>query len=166
MDVKNNEKTSTALLDAIIFKHSAQRGAVIPILQEIQDTYGYVPPAAIQRVAAQLGVFASEIYGIVTFYTQFRLQPAGKNIVKVCHGTACHLGGAEKLTEAISQASGAADGKTSDDGNFTLERVACLGCCSLAPCITINGEILGRLTPEAVNKKINKLKEEQSKAVA
>lgn len=166
MEVKNNDKTSTALIDAIIFKHSAQRGAVIPVLQEIQETYGHVPPSAIQRVASQLGVFASDIYGIVTFYTQFRLHPAGRNVIKVCHGTACHLGGAEKLTEAISQASGAADGKTSDDGDFTLERVACLGCCSLAPCVTINSEIQGRLTPEAVSKSVKKLKEEQSKAVA
>jgi NADH-quinone oxidoreductase subunit E len=154
------EKTSLALIDAIVLKHNLQPGAVIPVLQEIQDEYGYIPPAIIQRLADQLGVFTSDIYGIVTFYAQFRLQRPGKNVIKVCHGTACHLGGSERLAESISQHTGTTEGKTSPDGRFTLERVACLGCCSLSPCITVNGEIHGRLTPESAGKIVNRLKEE------
>ncbi len=161
--VKEANKTSLGLIDAIIFKHNVQPGSVIPVLQEIQDSYGYVPPAAIQRVADQMGVYSSDIYGIVTFYTQFRLQPPGQNVVKVCHGTACHLGGSERITEAICQHTGAAAGKTSKDGKFTVERVACLGCCSMAPCITVNGEIHGQLNPESVGKIVNSVKEEQIK---
>jgi NADH-quinone oxidoreductase subunit E len=155
----NDKKLSLTLVDAIVFKHNVQPGAVIPVLQEIQEEYGYIPPAAIQRIANHLGVFSSDIYGMVTFYAQFRLQPPGKNVIKVCHGTACHLGGAERLTEAISQHIGTTEGRTSKDGQFTLERVACLGCCSLAPCVTVNGEIHGRLNPESVGKVVNKLKE-------
>lgn len=161
----NEKKTSFALVDAIVFKHSVKPGAVIPVLQEIQEEYGYVPRIAIQRVADQLGVYPSDLYGIVTFYTQFRLNPPGKNIIKVCHGTACHLGGAEQLTEAVAQHTGAVEGKTSKDGKFTLERVACLGCCSLAPCVTVNGEIHGRLNPESIGKIVNKLKDETAAIV-
>ncbi|MCX6005080.1 MAG: NADH-quinone oxidoreductase subunit NuoE [Chloroflexi bacterium] len=158
----NDKKISLTLIDAIVFKHNVQPGAVIPVLQEIQEEYGYIPPVTIQRIAHHLGIFASDIYGIVTFYSQFRLQPPGKNLIKVCHGTACHLGGAERLTEAISQHIGTTEGKTSKDGQFTLGRVACLGCCSLAPCVTVNGEIHGRLNPESIGKVVNKLKEEKT----
>jgi len=160
----SKEKTSLALIDAIVFKHNAQPGAVIPVLQEIQEEYGHIPPAIIQRLADQLGVFASDIYGIVTFYSQFRLQPPGKNVIKVCHGTACHLGGADRLAESIAQHTGASEGQTSKDGRFTMERVACLGCCSLSPCITVNGEIHGRLNPESAGKIVNRLKENEFNA--
>lgn len=165
MKAVEDKNTSLGLIDAIIFKHNVQLGAVIPVLQEIQETYGYIPQAAIRRVADQLGIFATDIYGIVTFYAQFRLQPPGKHIVRVCHGTACHLGGAEKLTEAVRQQTGATSGKTSPDGEFTMEKVACLGCCSLAPCITVDGEIHGRLNPESIGKIIGKLKEEKAAQV-
>jgi NADH-quinone oxidoreductase subunit E len=89
-------------IDAIVHKHNVEPGAVIPILQEIQEAYGHVPPIAIQRVAEHMNIPASEIYGIVTFYAQFRLQPLGKNLIRVCHGTACHLGGAEMVAETLN----------------------------------------------------------------
>ena len=95
-----DEKIDFSVIDAIARKHSVERGAVIPILQEVQDTLGYVPKTAIQRVADDIDVPASEIYGIVTFYAQFRLEPLGKYLIKVCHGTACHLCGAEKIGRA------------------------------------------------------------------
>jgi NADH-quinone oxidoreductase subunit E len=152
-------------IDAIVHKHNVEPGAVIPVLQEIQETYGHVPPIAIQRVAEHLNIPASEIYGIVTFYAQFRLEPLGKNLVRVCHGTACHLGGAEMVAEALSQATGAREGETSEDGLFTVERVACLGCCSLAPCIMINDETHGRLTPESVSKVITEMRRAETSAL-
>ena len=149
-------------IDAIVHKHNVEPGAVIPILQEIQEAYGHVPPVAIQRVAEHMNIPASEIYGIVTFYAQFRLQPLGKNLVRVCHGTACHLGGAEMVAEALAQATGAKEGETSPDDMFTVERVACLGCCSLAPCIMFNNETHGRLTPESVNKLVAEMRKQEA----
>jgi NADH-quinone oxidoreductase subunit E len=160
-EAKARDELSLVVIDAVVHKHNVQPGAVIPILQEIQDSYGYVPPVAIERIAENMGIPSSDIFGIVTFYTQFRLQPLGKNLIKVCHGTACHLSGAERIAEAISQATGAREGETSQDGLFTVERVACLGCCSLAPCIMLNGEIHGRLTPEAVARVVNQAKEKE-----
>jgi len=156
------EKPSFAVIDAIVHKHNVQPGAVIPVLQEIQEIYGYIPPVAIERIAENMGIPASEIYGIVTFYGQFRLQPIGKNLIKVCHGTACHLSGAERIAQALALAVGAEEGETSQDGQFTVERVACLGCCSLAPCVMLNGEFHGRLTPEAINKIMSQVQEAET----
>lgn len=156
------EELSFAVIDAIVHKHNVEPGAVIPVLQEIQDTYGYVPPVAIQRVAENMNVPASEIFGIVTFYAQFRLQPLGRNLIKVCHGTACHLCGAEMVAETLSQVTGAKEGETSPDGMFTVERVACLGCCSLAPCIMINNDTHGRLTPESIGKTVNEIRKAEA----
>jgi NADH-quinone oxidoreductase subunit E len=150
-----------ALIDAITHKHNVQPGAVIPVLQEVQEVFGYVPPAAIQRISENMGVAASEISGIVTFYAQFRLRPLGKNVVKVCHGTACHLGGAEQVSDSLCQCVGAKEGETSPDGQFTVERVACLGCCSLAPCVMLNGEVHGRLTPDTVAKVVREVQESE-----
>jgi NADH-quinone oxidoreductase subunit E len=149
-------------IDAIVHKHNVEPGAVIPVLQEIQEAYGHVPPIAIQRVAEHMNIPASEIYGIVTFYAQFRLQPLGKNLVRVCHGTACHLGGAEMVAEALAQTTGAKEGETSSDDLFTVERVACLGCCSLAPCIMVNNETHGRLTPESVDKLVAEMRKQEA----
>ena len=157
VETKAREKLSLAVIDAITHKHNVQPGAVIPTLQEIQDTYGYVPPVAIERIAENMGIPASELYGIVTFYSQFRLEPIGKNLIKVCHGTACHLGGAEMIAEALALAVGAKEGETSQDRLFTVERVACLGCCSLAPCIMLNNEVHGRLTPITIEKVVSQV---------
>jgi len=150
---------SLAMIDAIVHKHNVEPGAVIPVLQEIQETFGYVPSLAIERAAENMNVPASEIFGIVTFYTQFRLQPLGENLIKVCHGTACHLSGAERIADTLCQEVGAKEGETSQDGKFTVDRVACLGCCSLAPCIMVNDETYGRLTPEAVRKIVGEIQE-------
>jgi NADH-quinone oxidoreductase subunit E len=162
VEISAGEKPSFAVIDAIVHKHNVQPGSVIPVLQEIQDAYGYVPPVAIQRIAENMGIPASEIFGIVTFYSQFRLEPIGKNLIKVCHGTACHLSGAERIAHTLAQATGAQEGETSQDGMFTVEQVACLGCCSLAPCIMLNGEVHGRLTPEDINKTVSQVKEEET----
>ena len=162
IEARADEKPGTAVIDAIVHKHNVQPGAVIPILQEIQEAYGYVPPVAIQRIAENIGTPASEIYGIVTFYAQFRLEPIGENLIKVCHGTACHLNGAEKIAQALAQIVGAKEGETSKDGKFTVERVACFGCCSLAPTIMLNGEIYGRLNPEAIRKIVNQVQETET----
>ncbi len=158
-ETRAREELSFAVIDAITHKHNVEPGAVIPALQEIQDTYGYVPPVAIQRIAENLGVPASDIFGIVTFYSQFRLEPLGKNLIKVCHGTACHLSGAERIADVLAQSTGAEEGETSQDRQFTVEKVACLGCCSLAPCMMVNGEVHGRLAPEDIGKIVKQVAE-------
>ena len=148
----SEEKIDLGIVDSIARKHSVERGAVIPILQEVQDTLGYVPKSAIMRIATGIGVPASEIYGIVTFYAQFRLEPLGKYLIKVCHGTACHLCGAEMVADTIAQVTGAKEGETSEDKIFTVERVACLGCCSLAPVIMVDQNVHGRLSPADIDR--------------
>lgn len=158
------EPLNLAVIDAITHKHNVQQGAVIPVLQEIQDTYGYIPPAAIERIAENMGVPASTVYGVATFYALFRLEPMGKNLIKVCHGTACHLGGVEKISQVLASTIGAKEGETSRDRKFTVERVACFGCCSLAPCIMLNGEIHGRLTPEVIQKIVKQVEKIETPA--
>ncbi|MCL6472742.1 MAG: NADH-quinone oxidoreductase subunit NuoE [Firmicutes bacterium] len=156
--VRAREVPSFETIDEVIHKHNAERGAVIPILQEVQSIYGYIPPIAIDRIAKITSIPNGEIYGTATFYNMFRLEPLGENLVKVCHGTACHLAGAERITEAISIEVGAKEGQTSPDGKFTVEQVACLGCCSSAPALMINDEVYGRLTPESVRKALKKFR--------
>jgi NADH-quinone oxidoreductase subunit E len=150
-EIRTEKTPGYAVIDAIILKHNVQLGGIIPVLQEIQEEYGYVPPEVINRIAQSMNITAAEIYGIVTFYSQFRLKPIGKNLIKVCHGTACHLNGADKVASTLTQITGAKEGETSPDGMFTVERVACLGCCSLAPCISVNNEIHGKLSSDGIN---------------
>lgn len=147
------------VIDAIVQRHNAYRGAAIPILQEIQNTFGFVATEVLERVAELSGIPESELYSIVTFYSQFRMEPIGENLIQVCHGTACHLAGAEKITESLQFETGARAGGTSPDGKFTVEKVACLGCCSLAPVITVNEDAHGRLTPAKVGKIIKEVRQ-------
>jgi NADH-quinone oxidoreductase E subunit len=143
-------------VDGIVRKYQDKRGAAIPILQSIQNEFGYVPKSSLVRISSLIGVPASDLFSIVTFYAQFRLEPIGENLIQVCHGTACHLAGAEEITDALYREAKIKNGNTSPDGKFTIEKVACLGCCSLAPVMTINGETFGRLTPEKAVKLLRK----------
>jgi NADH-quinone oxidoreductase subunit E len=146
-------------IDNIVSKFAKTRGSAIPILQNIQNEFGYVPKESLPRVSAQTGIPTSDLYSIITFYAQFRTEPIGENLIQVCHGTACHLAGAEEITDAIMREAGIEEGSiTSPDGKFTVEKVACLGCCSLAPVMNINGETFGRLTPDKAVKLIKKNK--------
>ena len=133
------------------FKESraSKESLLIPLLQKLQNAYGYLPKDVITRLSERTGIFVSQIMGVVTFYSQFRLKPIGKNIVKICFGTACHVIGAENIADAICGELGVKLGETTEDKMFTVESVACLGCCSLAPVIMINDETHGRLTPDS-----------------
>src|SRR5690554_542166 len=143
-------------IDRIINRLETSQGAAIPVLQQIQKEFGYVPPEFFPRVSALTGTPATELYSIATFYSQFRLHPIGENLIQVCHGTACHLAGAEEITGALQRALEIEEGDTSPDGKYTIQKVACLGCCSLAPVLTINGETFGRLTPDKALRLIHK----------
>ncbi len=135
-----------------LWKYDGHAGALIPLLQSAQDTYGYVPEKAIHSISHVTGIPAAEIYGVVTFYAQFRTKPLGRNIIRVCNGTACHVNGVKNLFGTIQEELGIGYEETTDDGAFSLLSVACLGCCSLAPVITINGEVHGRLNAAKLRK--------------
>ncbi len=127
-------------------------GMVIPILQKTQDIFGYLPKTILRRLSDYIGIPGEQIYGVATFYAQFRLTPMGRNIIKVCHGTACHVAGAEMISETIENHLNIKDNETTPDLKYTLTRVACLGCCSLAPVMMINEDTFGKLTPDKVRK--------------
>ncbi len=120
---------------------------VIPLLQEIQSRHGYLSQELVEAVAKEINIPASRLYGVATFYSQFRFEPIGKHLIKVCKGTACHVAGAEKVYSILSEELNVDEGGTTADGLFTLESVACLGCCSLAPVVMIDDNIYGKLSP-------------------
>ena len=154
-----------SLIDDLIKKYKDRKGNMIPLLQGTQAIYGYIPKVAFEKLSRETGLEMSDMYGVATFYAQFRLNPVGKHIIKVCHGTACHVQNASKITDALQEALKVVDGGTTDDRMFTLESVACLGCCSLAPVMMIGEETFGKLTgAEAVKIVKNiRIKEQENK---
>jgi len=145
--------------DNVMKNYTGAESQLIPLLQKLQEVYGYLPQDVIQRLSEKTGIFVSQIMGVVTFYSQFRLKPVGKNIVRVCFGTACHVNGAENIADAICRELNVELGGTTEDKMFTVESVACLGCCSLAPVIMINDETHGRLSPDTARNVIRQAKE-------
>ncbi len=152
----------TINLDAvreILSRHKDTKGALITVLQEIQEAYGYLPRPALSEVSAAMGVPLSKIFGVVTFYAQFHLKPRGKHVIRVCLGTACHVRGGERMLEKVGEILGIGPGETTDDQKFTLERVACLGACGLAPALMIGDQTYGRLTGKRVEELIKQYRE-------
>ncbi len=139
-----------------LWRYDGTPGELIPLLQSAQNHFGYIPRRAINYVSAVTGIPESEVYGVITFYSQFRLQPMGKYVVRACNGTACHVSGAEMIIETVQDELGVEVGGTTEDGLFTLNTVACIGCCSLAPVIMINEDTHGSLTPASVRKIIRR----------
>jgi len=137
-------------LDAIIDKHKNRQWGLIPLLQEVQEVYGYVPPETIEPIAAALSLFPSQVQGVITFYAGFSLKPKGKYVCKVCRGTACHVKGGRSILRFMQKELDLKEGQTSPDYQFTLETVACLGACFLAPTMMINRDYFGRLSPTKV----------------
>jgi NADH-quinone oxidoreductase E subunit len=134
-------------LDKIIAKYKNKKGIAIPLLQDVQDINGYISAEAIRYISEGTGIPAAELYGVVTFYSMFRLKPQGKYVIRTCKGTACHVSGADIIISAIRSHLKLKDGEnTTDDGRFTLMEVACLGCCSLAPVIMIGDTTYGKLS--------------------
>jgi NADH:ubiquinone oxidoreductase subunit E len=133
-------------LSHILEKHRGERNGLIPILLEIQKEFGYLPREAMLKVAEGLGMKPVEVWGVATFFNHFRLTPLGKNHVKVCMGTACHLAGGRLVLEALERELKIKVGETSSDGEFSLERVACIGCCMLAPVAVIKDKIYPKMS--------------------
>ena len=135
-------------LEKVFEKYENVPENLISVLQEAQEIYGFLPQDVMYRIAEKLQTTPAKVLGVATFYSQFRLEPIGKYLVMICGGTACHVSGSEKITEAVLDYLKIESGETTEDGLFTVQKVACLGCCSLAPVIMINGEAFGNLTPE------------------
>lgn len=135
----------------VIDKYDGDKGALISVLQEVQQEEGYLSSDTIREVALGLGIPLGKVFGVATFYSQFRLSPIGKNIIRVCMGTACHVGGGKRILETIENELKIKDGETTPDGRFTLESVACIGACGLAPVMMVNDETYGRLTPDTIH---------------
>lgn len=152
------DNVDLGLLNPLIEKYKDKKGSLIPLLQGAQNIYGYIPEEVFRKISDETGHSQSDLYGVATFYAQFRLKPAGKHIIKVCHGTACHVQNADSITDAIKEALNVNDGETTPDRLFTLESVACLGCCSLAPVMMIGEETYGKLTGASAVKVIKEIK--------
>lgn len=151
-----------SLIDGLLTKYRDMKGNLIPILQGTQEIYGYLPMEVFRRIHERTGIELNELYGVATFYAQFRLAPAGKHIVKMCHGTACHVQSVTAITDEILDNLQIKDGETTKDGLFTVETVACLGCCSLAPVMMIGEETYGKLTPKQATKIIREIRRSEN----
>ena len=147
-------------IDRIIGGYRDGKWGLIPLLQEIQEKVGYIPPQAIPRIAESLDLFPAQVQGVITFYSQLYTKPRGKNIVRVCRGTACHVRGGKSILKLVRQHLGIDEGQTSEDMQFTLETVACIGVCALAPNMMINKDTYGTLNPKKVARLFGGVKKE------
>ncbi len=137
-------------LSEVIEKHKHEKWGLIPLLQKVQERLGYIPPETIEPIAEALNLYPSHVQGVVAFYAGFSTEPRGKCVLKVCRGTACHVKGGRNILRLIQKDLGLAEGETSQDYQFTLETVACLGACFLAPAMMVNREYYGKLNPTKV----------------
>ncbi|MDK2919691.1 MAG: NADH-quinone oxidoreductase subunit [Candidatus Petromonas sp.] len=152
-------------LDLILEKYRDISGSLISVLQEVQEIYSYLPMEVLNYIADKMKIKPAKVHGVATFYTQFRLKPVGKYMIMLCQGTACHVNGSKAIEEALSDELNIKEGETTEDNLFTLNNVACLGCCSLSPVMMINDETYGKLTPEKARKIVREMKEKEQKVV-
>lgn len=166
----NELDTRFAELAPFMEKYAKVPGSLITILQQAQEIYGYLSIDAIRYISEKTGIRPAKIYGVATFYAQFRLQPIGKYLIMLCKGTACHVNGADLVEEAVCEHLGIRDGETTEDGLFTLNNVACLGCCSLAPVMMIQSadgeETFGNLTKDTVKQILDDYRNAERQEVA
>ena len=146
-------------LQEIIEKYKNINGALIPVLHEAQDVYGYLPMSVQKKISEKMNIPLSEIYGVVTFYTQFSLKPKGKYKVSTCMGTACYVKGSNLILDKLQEKLGISVGDCSEDGRFSLEACRCIGACGLAPVIMINDDVYGKLSPDDIDKILDKYKD-------
>ena len=152
-------KAGLKRIDSIIAEYKEQRWALIPLLHDVQQVLGYIPPEAIPRIAAGVGLFPSQVQGVISFYTQFYTTPRGRNVVRVCRGTACHVRGGKTILKLVKQELDLEEGETALDLDYTLETVACIGVCALAPNIVINNDTYGHMNPKKVSRLFSKKEE-------
>jgi NADH-quinone oxidoreductase subunit E len=149
-ELDSEERAMLTDIAAVLPAFERHRGNLIPILQAIQERHSYLSGAAMKMVAKHLGITPGEVYGVATFYNQFRFQPPGRHRIRVCLGTACHVAGGEIILENFERKLGIKDGGTTPDREYSVERVVCVGCCALAPVAVLDDEVLGRMQPSKV----------------
>jgi len=150
VEQKSITETDLARIEAIIAEYQNQRWALLPLLERIQQEFGFIPPGSISLIAESLGVFPAQVQGVITFYSQLYTTPRGKNIVRVCRGTACHVRGGKTILKLVKRHLGIEEGEMTPDFEYSLEPVACIGCCALAPNMVINRNIYGHMNPKKV----------------
>jgi len=153
---KQVTKAELKRIDHIVANYQGDRWGLIPLLQEIQEVVGYIPPEAIPRIASGLRLFPSQVQGVISFYSQLYTAPRGKNIVRVCRGTACHVRGGKTILKLVKQHLGIEEGETTPDMEYTLETVPCIGVCALAPNIVVNRDTYGHMNPKKVARLFSK----------
>jgi NADH-quinone oxidoreductase subunit E len=152
-----DEPIDLKALDSILEEFKGKKGPVIPILQRTQSIYGYLPQKALAAISEKTGIPLSQLMGVATFYAQFRLTKQGRNLIRVCDGTACHVRGAPKSVEAIESALNIQAGGTSADYKYSMEIVYCLGSCGLAPVAVVNDKVYGQIEPKKIVAQLEKL---------
>ena len=157
------EETDLSIANEVIDKYLTLPGNLMPVLQGIQDGYGFVPKPTIELVAERLNVYPSQIYGVLTFYSQFHMKPRGRYIIRVCVGTACHVQGAERIVDTFFGRLGIGHAETSEDLRFTFEKVACLGACGMAPLAMVNDDTFGKMTVQKVDEIVEIYKQKPMK---
>ena len=150
-------------IDEIVAGYANPSDSLIPVLQDIQEEFGYLPEDGLRYLAPKIGVAGSRICGVASFYAQFKMSPPGKYKIMVCMGTACHVNKGERVADAVREFLGVDEGETTSDGLFSWEEAACLGCCSLSPVMMINGTAYGKLDKDAVGKILKDIREEETK---
>ena len=143
-------EVALAQINAIVSEYSHQKWALIPLLQRIQGEFGYITPQSIPLIAASLGLFPSQVQAVISFYTQLYTRPRGRKVVRVCRGTACHVRGGRTILKLVKQHLGLEEGETSPDLEYTLETVACIGVCALAPNMVVGDHVHGHMNPKKV----------------
>jgi NADH-quinone oxidoreductase subunit E len=160
MKLENDSQTVREKFVEIFSRYQGERNDLIPILQDVQDAIGYIPRAAMTAIAEHLNIPESSVYGVVTFYAQFYLTRQGKHKIRVCQGTACHVRGGQRIMQVIQKRLGIGPGETTEDYEFTLERVACLGSCALAPVLTVDDKVCGAMTTQKTQDLLDRFSKE------
>jgi len=156
--VKREDKEK---LDGILAQYKGERSELIPILQAAQAEFGYLPKDVMVEIASFLHIPASVVFGVSTFYAQFKFMPIGRKVINVCRGTACHVRGADKILQEFQRQLGINDGETTEDMEYSLETIACFGSCALAPVVVVDKTVYGRVTPTKVREILAKDKEQK-----
>ena len=149
-------KPDLAQIEKLIARHQEQKWPLIPVLQKVQEEFGYIPAEAIQPLASAFHLFPSQVQGVITFYAQLYTTPRGKRVVRVCRGTACHVRGGKTNRKLVKQHLGVEEGETTPDLEYTLETVACIGVCALAPNLVVGNRVCGRMNPKKVEQLFRK----------
>ena len=156
MSEKDNGSIDLALMDKVFEAYKGQNGALIPILQKAQGIYGYLPPEVMNLIADKLGLSLGKVYGVATFYAQFYLERRGRHVLKLCDGTACHVKGTPVLVTAVEDGFHINPGETTEDGELTVDIVYCLGSCAMAPVAVLDEQVMGRMRPEVLVRRVKK----------